>query len=328
MVVGLVVGLSAIGCKSSAPAAIVDPTDPANVNMATVTSGPVGPPTARVLDQRDQSYPTQNGEQYPQGNDNGVNAGQQGLNEADQAPPPLPQYAQPEAVRPNTIWTPGYWSHAPSGFYWVPGAWVPPPYVGALWTPGYWGADGPRFRFHPGFWGRHVGFYGGVNYGGGYVGSGYHGGYWNGNQFDYNQAFYPVNPRIGLTYNQPWGGRNPYGQVSYNGGVGGIGILPIAAELIAMREEHEGPLRYQYDLERQAERIRGQFYEFNRGRPEAYFADDRFFDGPGDERGDDRGDFPGRGNAFGHYKEHGNPHWDGERGNPHGEGGRGNPHDR
>ena len=26
-----------------------------------------------------------------------------------------------------------------SGYFWVPGAWVPAPYEGALWTPAYWG---------------------------------------------------------------------------------------------------------------------------------------------------------------------------------------------
>ena len=335
---GLVLVLGTIGCKSKDSAAIVDPTDPANVNMASVTSGPVGTQPARVLDQRQQAYPTQSGEQYPQGNDNAVNAGQEALDEADQAPPPLPEYTQPQATRANTIWTPGYWRHAQTGYYWVPGAWVSPPYAGALWTPGYWGADGQRFRFHQGYWGRHVGFYGGVNYGGGYVGTGYRGGYWNGNQFYYNQAFYQVDPSIRMTYNQPWRGTNAYGRVSYNGGAGGIGILPIAAEMIAMHEQHERPIRYQYDVERQAQMNRGQFYEYNRGRPEAYVAGEGFVVGIGGGRReepqqvivqrpiviDERGGFPGHGNAFGHDhdREHGNPHDD------RGDRGRGDDHDR
>ena len=118
VVVGLILLVGAGGCKK---------TDPADVNMASV-SGQAQP--AQVLGQQDSAQPTQQGEQY-------ADAGQQGANdgatyEADQAPPPLPDYAQPVAARPNTIWTPGYWQYGRGGYYWVPGAWVAPPYVGAL----------------------------------------------------------------------------------------------------------------------------------------------------------------------------------------------------
>ena len=51
------------------------------------------------------------------------------------APPPLPVYQQPELTDPGDEWTPGYWNYAQTGYYWVPGAWVAPPYSGALWTP-------------------------------------------------------------------------------------------------------------------------------------------------------------------------------------------------
>src|SRR5579859_8237247 len=53
---------------------------------------------------------------------------------ADEAPPPLPVYEQPPCPQPNLIWMPGYWHFGLVGFYWVPGAWVPAPYSGALWT--------------------------------------------------------------------------------------------------------------------------------------------------------------------------------------------------
>ena len=54
---------------------------------------------------------------------------------------------------PGTVilWTPGYWSYAPQGYYWVPGAWAWPPQIGfSLWTPGYWGfMAGPhRYNYH------------------------------------------------------------------------------------------------------------------------------------------------------------------------------------
>ena len=54
------------------------------------------------------------------------------------------------------MWTPGYWSYAPAGYYWVPGVWAFAPYVGALWTPGYWGYNAGRYGFHQGYWGRRI----------------------------------------------------------------------------------------------------------------------------------------------------------------------------
>src|SRR3546814_6139575 len=55
----------------------------------------------------------------------------------------------------DLIWTPGCWAVNHHGYYWVPGAWVLPPYTGALWTPGYWGYIGNVYQWHPGYWGRH-----------------------------------------------------------------------------------------------------------------------------------------------------------------------------
>jgi hypothetical protein len=299
--------LGAGGCKKTADSGTAS-SDPADVNMAPVNGqAPVAQqPLQQVLADRETEQPTQQGEY-----------------EADQAPPPLPDYQQPVATRPNTIWTPGYWQHSPSGYYWVPGAWVAPPYTGALWTPGYWGADGPRYRFHPGYWGRHVGFYGGIPYGGGYVGTGYRGGYWRGNQFYYNQAVNRVDPSIQFVYNQP---EPVYAgvRVSYNGGSGGIAIGPIAAELFALREPHERPERYQYDLERESSMRHGQFYDVNRGRPEVYIATDGFELGVGRPVIVEQREGP-PGHAYGLYKDHGDEGrgHDGDHGNGHGNEGHG-----
>jgi WXXGXW repeat (2 copies) len=280
----------------------------------------------RVLGDRETADQYQQGEQYPD------------AYEADQAPPPLPDYVQPVATRPNTIWTPGYWQNSPKGYYWVPGAWVAPPYVGALWTPGYWGGDGPRYRFHPGYWGRHVGFYGGIPYGGGYVGTGYRGGYWRGDHFYYNVAVNRVDPNmIHEVYDQPEPGYVGI-RVSYNGGRGGIALLPIAAELIALHEEHERPLRYQYDIERESYLRHGQFYGVNGGRPEVYIAPEGFERGEGrpqivEEREGPPGHAYGlykehgnNGNGHGNGKGHGNEDGDGDNGNGHGHG-KGHGHD-
>jgi WXXGXW repeat (2 copies) len=322
VVVGLAVLLGGVGCKSK-NADLAQ--DPANVNMASVNGQ--GQP-ARVLGQQDTAQPMQQGEQYsdsqPQDSANGP-----AEYEADQAPPPLPDYAQPVATRPNTIWAPGYWQHSQAGYYWVPGAWVAPPYTGALWTPGYWGADGSRYRFHAGYWGRHVGFYGGVPYGGGYVGTGYRGGYWRGDQFYYNQAVNRVDPNMihDVYYQQEpvYAGV----RVSYNGGRGGISIGPIAAEIFALHEEHERPLRYQYDLERESSRRHGQFYEVNRGRPEAYIAGDGFEIGVGRPVIVEQREGP-PGHAYGLYKDHddhGNDHGNGRGNEDHGDHGKGHGND-
>src|ERR1019366_8448315 len=97
----------------------------------------------------EQNYPNND---YDTG-DQDTNYGQPVL-QAQQPPPPLPEYSQPEC-----------------------------PGEGYLWTPGYWGFIGSRYRYHYGYWGRHIGYYGGINYGNGYVGVGYQGGYWSGNRF-------------------------------------------------------------------------------------------------------------------------------------------------
>jgi WXXGXW repeat (2 copies) len=109
------------------------------------------------------------------------------------APPVLPVYEQPPCPEPGWLWAPGYWAYGDDGYYWVPGSWVPAPYEGALWTPPYWGWSGGLYIFHPGYWGRHVGYYGGVNYGFGYMGIGFVGGEWHGRDFRYNTAVMHVN---------------------------------------------------------------------------------------------------------------------------------------
>ena len=112
------------------------------------------------------------------------------------APPPLPVYEQPPCPVAGYIWTPGYWGWGDEDYYWVPGAWVPPPSVGLLWTPSWWGWNNGAYGFNQGYWGPTVGFYGGVNYGYGYTGNGYWGGRWNGNTFNYNTAVTRVNTNV------------------------------------------------------------------------------------------------------------------------------------
>ncbi len=194
--------------------------------------------------------------------------------EASEPPPPLPDYEQPPCPNPDYIWTPGYWAWGPVGYYWVPGVWVAAPYAGALWTPGYWGLMGGVYRFHHGFWGRHIGFYGGVDYGYGYVGHGYYGGYWNNGRFFYNTAVTRVNMNVvrnvyvhNVVINNTVINHRMINRTSYVGGPGGLPSRPRPAEVAAMREQRFGPMQSQLRVRQDAARNRQQFFQQNHGRP-------------------------------------------------------------
>jgi hypothetical protein len=284
------------GCKSSSDnaantaaindgtAPIVNGSDPADANLAPA-SNTAPTSNTRVLGTSSSYTPQQQGESYQQQqaapivqgyNDQDQNdeyAGEDAVDYSDQAPPPLPEYDQPEAPDPNYIWTPGYWGWSDGGYYWVPGAWCPPPYYGALWTPPYWGYYNHRYGFHRGYWGPHVGFYGGVDYGFGYIGIGYFGGYWRGHDFYYNRDVTHVGDNIHNVYNHTvvynnvtYNGRIQ-NRVSYNGGQGGINVRPRPSEMAALRETHAAPLPEQRQVAQAAAQNKQQFYSANHGKP-------------------------------------------------------------
>jgi uncharacterized membrane protein YgcG len=143
------------------------------------------------------------------------------------APPAIPIYTQPIAPGYGYIWTPGYWAYGPDGYYWVDGAWVDPPYVGALWTPGYWAWGVGGYFWSPGYWGRHIGYYGGINYGFGYFGVGFYGGYWNGGHFFYNSAYNHIGFHNDFVYNHPVAG--------FDGRPGGAAFARGGSEVAANR---------------------------------------------------------------------------------------------
>ncbi|MEO8819699.1 MAG: hypothetical protein ABI374_02550 [Ginsengibacter sp.] len=188
---------------------------------------------------------------------------------ANTAPPPLPIYTQPPCPYDGYLWTPGYWGYGDMGYYWVPGAWVRPPQIGYLWTPCYWGFAGGIYGWHPGYWGRHVGFYGGVNYGYGYGGVGFGGGMWRGNAFRYNTAVMNVNTTVV---------RNTYvdrtvinnttviNRTSFNGR-GGIEANPRPEDEVAMRENHIQATSAQVSRQQSSSRDRRQFASVNHGQP-------------------------------------------------------------
>jgi hypothetical protein len=188
-------------------------------------------------------------------------------------PPVLPVYVQPPCPGDGLMWTPGYWAYGPDGYYWVPGAWVPAPFEGALWTPGYWGWSNSLFIWHPGYWGRHVGYYGGVNYGFGYMGVGFAGGEWRGGVFAYNTAAWNVNRTvIHNTYVNETIIHNTTivndRHVAYSGGPGGIQHQPQPEERIAEREQHVAPTTYQSQHENTARTDRTAYAKNNGGRPQ------------------------------------------------------------
>lgn len=233
-----------------------DPAEQANLAPATAaTEQEAAPPPP--ADQANYSYNAP--DEYDQA---------EPVTYAPDPPPPLPEYEQPEAPGPDTIWTPGYWGYANTGYYWVPGSWVLAPYVGALWTPGYWGFYNGRYLWHRGYWGPHIGFYGGVDYGHGYTGVGYVGGYWDNGSFRYNTAITRVNrDRIHNTYSHRVRVANS-GRASYNGGRGGLNARPLTSERVASRERHMAPLPAQRTHREQASKNRSQWVSQNHGRPQ------------------------------------------------------------
>ena len=188
------------------------------------------------------------------------------------APPILPVYEQPPCPEEGLMWVPGYWAYDQDGYYWVPGTWVPAPYEGALWTPPYWGWESGFYMFHPGYWGRHVGYYGGVNYGFGYMGVGFVGGMWRGHNFEYNTAVMHVDERrIHDTYrDRGIVERNTIAnsrRVSFSGGRDGIHHDPRPEERLANRDQHMGATSFQHSQESSAMADRSQYVKNNGGRP-------------------------------------------------------------
>jgi hypothetical protein len=188
------------------------------------------------------------------------------------APPVLPVYVQPVCPSPDLMWMPGYWHYGPDGYFWVPGAWVPAPYSGALWTPGYWGFRGGQYIFNEGYWGAHIGFYGGVNYGFGYGGIGFAGGEWRGGHFAYNTAVINVNVNvIHSTYVDHTvverGTVAGAGHTAYSGGPGGVKHDPTPEEKTAMNEKHTPPTKFQQQHVETAKADKTAYAKNNGGHP-------------------------------------------------------------
>lgn len=185
------------------------------------------------------------------------------------APPPIPvAVVQPPCPVEGYLWTPGYWSYGPAGYYWVDGVWVAPPHPGLLWTPGYWGFVGGVYGWHAGFWGAHVGFYGGVNYGFGYGGVGFVGGEWRGGVFAYNTAVMHVGPSFHSVYVNRTVINNTtvINRASFNG-EGGVAAHPTAQEEAYAHEQHFQATHDQVAHETAARNDPNARFSNNHGRP-------------------------------------------------------------
>ena len=188
--------------------------------------------------------------------------------QADEPPPPLPEYSQPPIPVPGYYWTPGYWAWNNYDYYWVPGVWVEPPQPGLLWTPGFWGFVGGVYAFTPGYWGPHVGYYGGINYGFGYNGLGYQGGRWESGRFFYNTTVNNIgSAHISNVYTQNVVNNTTINNTSFNGGPGGVIAKPTSEELLGAKEPRVRATALQVGQARAAGMRSEQFVTTNRGKP-------------------------------------------------------------
>ena len=67
-------------------------------------------------------------------------------------PPPRGETISGVAPGPNYVWVGGYWAHRPTGWAWVPGAWVVRPRPGVVWVPGHWESHPRGHVCVPGRW--------------------------------------------------------------------------------------------------------------------------------------------------------------------------------
>jgi hypothetical protein len=129
-----------------------------------------------------------------------------------------------------------------------------------------------RYSFHEGYRGRHVGYYGGVNYGFGYGGIGFSGGEWRGNSFAYNTAVMRVNAtHVHTTYaDRTVVERDTIANskhVAYNGGPGGVQHAAYAEEQAAGREAHTAPTSFRTQHVAAARVDKSSYAKANGGHP-------------------------------------------------------------
>ena len=254
-----VVMIAITGChkQSGDPGTVNAAQDPAAANLADGsynTAAPASTPSTNASTPAQSTRVSQATYQPEQ-----LEASETPAATAPAPPPELPQYQQPACPGDGYIWTPGYWNYQSTGYYWVPGVWVRAPYEGALWTPGYWASRSGRYLFFRGHWGRHIGYYGGINYGYGYGGEGYEGGYWRGHDFNYNRTVNNINPgAIHNIYDYRVVNNDRGRRMAFNGPQG-VQAMPRAAEFEEHHEPRALPMATQQQHEQMAQHDRSQF---------------------------------------------------------------------
>src|SRR5580658_1103284 len=125
----------AAACNNNQAPAASDQNQPAQSDQAQdpAAAANLVPASAPVAGASNQPEPSDS-DNDSDADDQDASYGQPAL-QAPDPPPELPEYSQPDC-----------------------------PGDGYLWTPRYWGFVGGRYHYHYGFWGRHIGYYGGVNY--------------------------------------------------------------------------------------------------------------------------------------------------------------------
>jgi hypothetical protein len=69
-------------------------------------------------------------------------------------PPALIVETRPPAPYPTYVWRTGYHRWVGGQYVWAGGAWVRPPYRGAVWVPGRWDHERRGYFWRAGRWGR------------------------------------------------------------------------------------------------------------------------------------------------------------------------------
>ena len=92
--------------------------------------------------------------------------------QAEEPPPPLPEYEQPPLPAPGYYWTPGYWAWNNYDYYWVPESGSSRPIPASCGRPATGASSTAPTSSTAAIGVRAIGFYGGIHYGFGYGGCG------------------------------------------------------------------------------------------------------------------------------------------------------------
>ena len=164
--------------------------------------------------------------------------------QADEAPPPLPEYDQPPIPAPGYLWTPGYWAWNNVDYYWVPGVWVEPPQPGCCGLPAIGGLSAASMPSEPAIGGRTSDSTAASTTASAIPAAAMKADAGRASNFFYNTAVNSVrSTQVTNVYNSPVVVNNvtTINRVSFNGGKGGIVAAPTPQETLAASEPRVPP---------------------------------------------------------------------------------------